>query len=65
MARLTPRARGVCQFFELSNSPNVVWIDLDQLNVNPGAPVLTLDPDDMELSGNITTKFQPVAKALF
>jgi choloylglycine hydrolase len=43
----------------------VVWIDLDQLNVNPGAPVLTLDPDDMELSGNITTKFQPVAKALF
>ncbi|WAS06326.1 hypothetical protein LQF76_05435 [Gloeomargaritales cyanobacterium VI4D9] len=43
----------------------MVWIDLEQLNVNPGAPVLTLDPDDMELSGNITTKFQPVTKSPF
>jgi len=52
-------------FFELSNSPNVVWIDLEQLNFHPGAPVLTLDPDDIELSGNVTTKFQPVTKSPF
>lgn len=52
-------------FFELSNSPNVVWVDLDKLNLNPGAPVLTLDPDNLELSGNVTTKFKPVAKTPF
>jgi choloylglycine hydrolase len=27
-------------FFELSTSPNVIWVDLDKFNLAPGAPVI-------------------------
>jgi choloylglycine hydrolase len=52
-------------FFELTTAPNVIWMDLDRLNVEAGAPVLLLDPDDVDLTGNVTTKFQEVAQAPF
>ncbi|MGC8710806.1 MAG: linear amide C-N hydrolase [Leptodesmis sp.] len=52
-------------FFELSTSPNVVWLDLTQFNLNPGAPVMVLNPDNIALSGNVTTKFQKALKAPF
>lgn len=45
-------------FFELTTSPNVVWVNLDQFDLTPGAPVLMLDPDDIELSGNVTDRFE-------
>lgn len=51
-------------FFELTTSPNVIWADLSKFKLEPGSPVLTLNPDDVELSGNVTEKFQP-AKAPF
>lgn len=52
-------------FFELSTSPNVVWLDLTQFNLNSGAPVMVLNPDDIALSGNVTTRFQKAGKAPF
>lgn len=52
-------------FFELSNSPNVVWVNLDQLDLKAGAPVLSLDPDNIELSGNVTSKFEKVKQIPF
>jgi penicillin V acylase-like amidase (Ntn superfamily) len=48
-------------FFELATSPNVIWMDLKSFNLNSGAPVLALDPDNIELSGNITNKFRPAS----
>lgn len=33
-------------FFELTTSPNVIWIDLKRLSLAPGNRVRTLDPDD-------------------
>ncbi len=52
-------------FFELTTSPNVVWVDLKTFNLNPGAPVMVLDPDNIDLSGNVTAKFQKAARAPF
>ncbi|MDZ5662285.1 linear amide C-N hydrolase [Nocardioides sp. zg-1308] len=46
-------------FFELSTSPNVVWIDLDNLDFAPGRPTLLLDPDDIILSGEISASLTP------
>lgn len=44
-------------FFELTTSPNVVWADLTQFNLAPGAPTRTLNPDNIDLSGDVTKKF--------
>jgi penicillin V acylase-like amidase (Ntn superfamily) len=45
-------------FFELSDQPNVVWVDLSKFDLKTGAPVMVLDPHDPELSGNVSGKFQ-------
>lgn len=45
-------------FFELTTSPNVIWVDLNKLDLNPGAPVKTLNPDNIDLSGDVTGKFR-------
>jgi len=44
-------------FFELTTSPNVLWVDLARFDLAPGSPVRTLDPDSMDLSGDVSTKF--------
>jgi penicillin V acylase-like amidase (Ntn superfamily) len=44
-------------YFELTTSPNVVWADLDRFDLEPGAPVMALDPDSIELSGNVSGQF--------
>jgi penicillin V acylase-like amidase (Ntn superfamily) len=51
-------------FFELTTAPNVIWTDLSRLNLAEGAPVLTLNPNNIDLSGDVTSQFQP-AKAPF
>jgi choloylglycine hydrolase len=52
-------------FFELTTSPNVIWADLTRFALEPGSPVLTLNPDNIELSGNVTEKFQKQEKPPF
>ncbi len=56
---------GLRYFFELTNSPNVLWADLKKFDLDKGAPVLTLDPDDIALSGDVTSQFTKAAKAPF
>jgi len=46
-------------YFELTSAPNVVWIDLKELNLSRGASVMTLDPNNIDLSGNVSAKFAP------
>ncbi|MCO5221448.1 MAG: linear amide C-N hydrolase [Thermomicrobiales bacterium] len=50
-------------FFELSTSPNVLWADLNQIDFTKGSGVRTLDPDNLDLSGNITDRFTPAEVA--
>lgn len=52
-------------FFELTTSPNVLWADLTKFDLNPGSPVLTLNPDDLTLSGDVTGQFQKASQAPF
>jgi penicillin V acylase-like amidase (Ntn superfamily) len=52
-------------FFELTTSPNVLWADLTKFNLKPGAPVMILDPDNLDLSGDVTERFQKAERAPF
>jgi penicillin V acylase-like amidase (Ntn superfamily) len=51
-------------YFELTNSPNVLWVDLAAMNIEAGSPVRVLNPDDISLAGNVTAAFT-VAPAPF
>jgi penicillin V acylase-like amidase (Ntn superfamily) len=61
VANLTDRR----YFFELSTSPNVIWADLDRFDLSSGAPVMELNPDNIDLSGDVTEKFTKREKAPF
>ncbi|HKV12578.1 MAG TPA: linear amide C-N hydrolase [Thermoanaerobaculia bacterium] len=52
-------------FFELTTSPNVFWANLPKFDLAPGASVMILNPDDIELSGDVTGKFQKAPTAPF
>jgi choloylglycine hydrolase len=44
-------------YFELTNSPNLLWVDLGAVNIEAGAPVRRLDPDDLSLAGEVSSRF--------
>jgi hypothetical protein len=46
-------------YFELTTGPSVVWVDLTQLSFAVGQPVLALDPNNPELSGDVSAGFRP------
>lgn len=52
-------------YFELTTSPNVIWADLAKFDLAAGAPVRVLNPDNIELSGDVTAEFREVAKTPF
>jgi choloylglycine hydrolase len=52
-------------FFELTTSPNVIWVDLSKFDLKPGAPVMELNPDNVALSGNVSDKFTKADEAPF
>jgi choloylglycine hydrolase len=47
-------------FFELTTSPNVIWADLKTFDLTRGASVMALDPDNIKLSGDVSSKFKKV-----
>lgn len=52
-------------YFELSNAPNVVWAELSEFDLKAGAPVMMLDPDNVQLSGDVSKSFEKQPKAPF
>lgn len=52
-------------YFELATSPNVIWADLSKISLSPGSPVKILNPDNPDLSGDVTAKFQKIDRAPF
>lgn len=52
-------------YFELTTTPNVIWMDLAKFDFEAGAPVMILDPDDIDLAGNVSGKFQKAKTAPF
>jgi len=49
-------------YFELTTSPNVIWVDLSKMNLEAGTAVKVLNPDNVDLSGDVTDKFQKAEK---
>lgn len=52
-------------YFELTTSPNVIWVDLGKFNLEAGNAVQFLNPDNVELSGDVSSKFEKLAKSPF
>lgn len=52
-------------YFELTTSPNVIWTTLSNLNFDAGAPVMVLDPDNVQLSGEVSASFVPAKTTPF
>lgn len=48
-------------FFELTTSPNVIWTDLSKLDFSAGAPVRTLNPDNINLNGDVSQAYMAAA----
>ncbi len=48
-------------YFELTTSPNVIWIDLKKLNFSAGASPMTLNPNNIALNGNVNGSFAPAS----
>ncbi|HEX9176708.1 MAG TPA: linear amide C-N hydrolase [Mycobacterium sp.] len=46
-------------FFELTTSPNVIWVDFGTLDLPDGADPQAIDPYDETLIGNVTSRFAP------
>jgi penicillin V acylase-like amidase (Ntn superfamily) len=46
-------------FFELTTSPNTIWVELDKLDINDGAQTQSINPYDESLSGNVSARFTP------
>jgi len=47
-------------YFEFATMPNLVWIDMKNLNLEEGAPVQSFDmAADINASGEVSDKFQP------
>jgi len=51
-------------FFELTTTPNVIWMDLNDFDFGAKA-TLTLNPNDIHLAGNVSAKFQKAKSAPF
>lgn len=52
-------------FFELTTSPNLVWAELAKFDLSPGQPVRELDPDNIALSGDVSSAFKALDKTPF
>ena len=47
-------------FFESTSDPNIVWIQIADLNLSAGAPALKLNLNgEADLVGDVTSRFQP------
>jgi penicillin V acylase-like amidase (Ntn superfamily) len=45
-------------YFSMNDSPNVIWVDVSKLNFSAGRPLLSLDPKNPALVGDISRGFQ-------
>jgi penicillin V acylase-like amidase (Ntn superfamily) len=48
-------------YFSMTDSPNVIWVDVSKLNFSNDQPVMSLDPKNPALVGDVSRGFQPLA----
>ena len=49
-------------YFNMTDSPNVIWVDVNALDFSPSRPVMRLDVNNSALVGDVSRGFAPVAK---
>ncbi|MEM8671880.1 MAG: linear amide C-N hydrolase [Planctomycetota bacterium] len=47
-------------YFDWSQNPNIIWIDLKKLDFSAGKPVLELNPRNPAMVGDVTSAFTPI-----
>lgn len=47
-------------YFQLTTVPSVSWTKLSGLDFKPGAPALSLNPDALDLAGDVSARYSPV-----
>lgn len=45
-------------YFSSTSSPNVIWVDLKKLNLKPNGRIAILDPNQPNLSGDVSKNFK-------
>ncbi len=48
-------------YFQSTRSPNVIWLELDALDLSEGADVIALDPREVTLVGDVRERLAPAA----
>jgi penicillin V acylase-like amidase (Ntn superfamily) len=46
-------------YFNSTTSPNIYWVDLKKFDLTEGHPVLKLDPNKIDLVGEVSQEFKP------
>lgn len=41
-------------YFNSTSAPNIIWVDLNKVDFTEGSPILSIDPTDIKLKGDIT-----------
>lgn len=49
-------------YFNSTTTPNIIWLNLNQLDFSEGKPILSLDPNDIHLVGDVKRQLQTVPK---
>jgi penicillin V acylase-like amidase (Ntn superfamily) len=52
-------------YYELTTSPNVIWVDLKKFNLKSGASARFLNPYDIQLTGDVSGKFKKMKSVPF
>ncbi len=47
-------------YFDWSQNPNIIWIDLKKLDFSEGKPVMQINPRNPAMVGDVTNAFEPV-----
>jgi penicillin V acylase-like amidase (Ntn superfamily) len=47
-------------YFDWSQNPNTIWVELKNLNFDKGQPVRVIDPRNPSLTGEVSRAFEPV-----
>lgn len=50
-------------YFSSTTTTNIIWLELDKLDFSEGKPVLSLDPNDLRLVGDVKTQLQADKKS--
>jgi choloylglycine hydrolase len=45
-------------YFNSTSAPNIIWVDLNNINFTQGSPVLSIDPTNISLGGDITKQLK-------